>query len=343
MQQPMTGEKDEQAGRLDIVRNLTNLVRSSYFKTFLTILKLLLGLGLFFLAVRGIRWGDLMSGIKSADLVWLVLAIFSVLFGLSLKLWRWAIFIKNYQIKAGFGRIFRAYFVGQAANIILPLRGGELIRIGYFTDQPQNLPAVATTIVLEKYMDLVALTISGILISLKFSVDNLLNLRSLLIPLIVILTLFLVLVVSSGPQVWRKIRANRRVPDRLRVWVDRLVEVSQWLKKPKQVMPGICLTALIWVMMWSTNLILFRSLGLSLGGIAAGLVLTLVYVGLFPALMPGNIGPFYFFASLALLPFGITHEPAVTFAIILHALVTLPPLLGGAVGIAIHSPRNTSL
>jgi hypothetical protein len=95
--------------------------------------------------------------------------------------------------------------------------------------------------------------------------------------------------------------------------------------------------------MWLTNLMLFTSLGLPLGATAGGLVLVLVYIGLLPALMPGNIGPFYFFASLALVPFGILHETAITYAILLHALVTLPPLLGGAVGIAIHSKPLPSI
>ncbi len=44
--------------------------------------------------------------------------------------------------------------------------------------------------------------------------------------------------------------------------------------------------------MLSTNLLLFRALHLSLGVEAAGLVL--VYMGLFPAIIPGNVGPFYF-------------------------------------------------
>ena len=95
--------------------------------------------------------------------------------------------------------------------------------------------------------------------------------------------------------------------------------------------------------MWLTNLLLFKSLGIPLGGTAAGLVLILVYVGLLPALMPGNIGPFYFFARLALLPFGIIHDQAFVFAVILHAIVTLPALLGGVIGLLVRPGRQVSL
>jgi hypothetical protein len=86
-------------------------------------------------------------------------------------------------------------------------------------------------------------------------------------------------------------------------------------------------------------MVLFKSLKLPLGGTAAGLVLILVYVGLLPALMPGNIGPFYFFASLAVSPFGIIHDQAFVFAVVLHAIVTLPPLLCGAIGLLVRPDR----
>jgi uncharacterized membrane protein YbhN (UPF0104 family) len=339
MQPPLTGQEHEGVTRFNLRSSLCNLYRSSYFKNILIGIKILIGLGLFYLSVHGIQWSDLIIGIRSADLVWLIVAILFVLFGLFLKIYRWAIFIRNYQIPAGSGRLFRAYFVGQAANIVLPFRSGELIRIGYFADQPHQLAEVASTIVLEKYLDLVALTICGIVISLKVSIDNLLNLRGVLLPLSMMLTVFLLLVILYGPRVWGKIRTRSWIPDNIRAWLDRLVEVSQWLRKPQQVMPGIGLTILIWVVMWSTNLILFRSLGLSLGGMAAGLVLTLVYVGLFPALMPGNVGPFYFFTRLALSPFGINPEEAIIFAVVLHAIVMLPPLLAG--GISLLVPQKS--
>ena len=116
-----------------------------------------------------------------------------------------------------------------------------------------------------------------------------------------------------------------------------------WLRNPRQVIPALILTILIWSVMWLTNLLLFKSLGMPVDVTAAGLVLTLVYIGLFPALMPGNIGPFYFFGRLALLPFGVIQNQAFLYAVVLHAIVTLPPLLGGAIGLMLRSdPQGVS-
>jgi uncharacterized protein (TIRG00374 family) len=339
MHQPISGERGERLSRFGWGSIKKKMTRPSYFKNILTIIKILAGLALLILSIQGIHWGNLVTGIRSANLGWLALAISSVLLGLFLKVWRWAIFVKNYTIKSSRARLYSAYFVGQAANIILPLRGGELLRMGYFAGEPKILPEIAATIVLEKYLDLLALTVCGILVSFKFSLDNIFNLRGLLLPLTSMMTLLLLAAILFGPAAWGKIRAGKRLPQRLIDWLDRWVQASQWLRNPKQVFTGVWLTILIWGVMWLTNLLLFKSLGLSLGGTAAGLVLILVYVGLLPALMPGNIGPFYFFARLALVPFGIIHDQAFVFAVVLHAIVTLPPLLGGVIGLLLR-PRG---
>jgi uncharacterized protein (TIRG00374 family) len=315
------------------------MTRHSSYKTILAIIKIIAGLVLLILSIRGIHWESLLTGIRSANLTWLALAISSVLVGLFLKVWRWAIFVKNYHIQSSIAQLYSAFFVGQAANIILPLRGGELIRMGYFAGETKILPEIASTIALEKYLDLLALTICGILVSFEFSLDNILNLRGWLLPLTCVITLLLSATIFFGPTIWRKIQAGKRLPEGVINWLDKWVQASQWMRNPKQVFPGICLTLLIWGLMWLTNLLLFNSLGLPLGGTAAGLVLLLVYVGLLPALMPGNIGPFYFFARLALLPFGILSDQAIIFAVVLHAIVTLPSLVGGIIGMLVRPER----
>jgi glycosyltransferase 2 family protein len=341
MQQPVTGEQGDGGFKIKS-RGISKDKHNRSYKFILTMLKILAGLGMLILSIQGIHWENLVAGIRSADLSWLSLAILSVVLGLFLKFWRWVTMVRNYQIRSTVGRLYSAYFVGQAVNIILPLRGGELVRIGYFAGEPKILPEIASTIILEKYLDLMALTVYGLLVSYKISLDNILNLGSWLLPLTVIMTILLLAAILFGPTIWGKIQAGKFLPERVIDWIDRWVQASQWLRNPKQVFPAVLMTILIWGVMWLTNLLLFRSLGLPLGGTAAGLVLILVYVGLIPALMPGNIGPFYFFARLAVLPFGILHDQALVFAVLLHFIVTVPALIGGLTGLVIRSDRAVS-
>jgi uncharacterized protein (TIRG00374 family) len=342
MHQPMTGERGEKYIQNRFKSINKNIPRPAYFKNILTIIKILAGLALLILSAQGIHLESLFTGIGSANLTWLALVVSSVLVGLFLKFWRWVTLVRNYQIQSSMARLYSAYFVGQAVNIILPFRGGELVRIGYFAREPKIIPEIASTIVLEKYLDLMALMVCGLLVSYKISLDNIMNLRGWLLPLTSILTILLLAAILFGPAVWEKIRGGKLLPERLINGLDRWVQASQWLRDPRQVLPAILLTILIWGVMWLTNLLLFKSLGMPLGGTAAGLVLILVYVGLIPALMPGNIGPFYFFARLAVLPFGIIHDQAFVFAVLLHFIVTLPPLLCGVIGLLIRPGHAVS-
>ena len=338
MQPSLSGESQEALSLKNLESVKQGTTRSKNIKNILVILKILAGLALLILSVSGIQFENLAAGIRSANLSWLALAVLSILLGLGLKLWRWLALLRNYHIRSSLARLFSAYFVGQSANIVFPLRSGELVRLGYFTQEKSILPEAASTIILEKYLDLAALTVCCILVSINISLDNILNFRGFLLPVTIVVTLILLSVIFLGPLLWKKTSGHKLLPEPLTAWLDRLVQASQWLRNPSQLIPALLLTILIWGVMWLTNLLLFKSLGLPLGGIAGGLVLVMVYIGLLPALMPGNIGPFYFFARLALIPFGVIPNQAIVFAVVLHALVTLPPLLAGAFGLIIHSP-----
>ena len=182
--------------------------------------------------------------------------------------------------------------------------------------EPKVIPEIISMITLEKYMELIVLTVCGIFVSLKISLDTRLNLRAWLLPFVSILTVLLLVAILFDPYVRDKIRERKIFPKRVVAWVDRWVQASQWLRNPRQVFPGVLLTILIWGVMWLNNLILFESLALPLVGPAAGLVLILVYIGLLPALMLGNLGPFNYFACLVLLHIGILHQQAFVAAVI---------------------------
>ena len=105
MQQPVTDEQGKQFSNSEAGSDKVKTSRPPYLTKLLLALKLLAGVALLVLSIQGIQWGSLVTGFRSANLTWLVTAILAVLFGLFLKLWRWAIFVKNYQIRASIFQI----------------------------------------------------------------------------------------------------------------------------------------------------------------------------------------------------------------------------------------------
>ena len=109
---------------------------------------------------------------------------------------------------------------------------------------------------------------------------------------------------------------------------DRFAEGMELLRRGGRIGSVLGLTLLIWAIMFLTNLTLALGLDLEVPAAAGLLVLVLVYLGVIPGLMPGQVGPFYFFARYSLEQFGVDTAASMVFAVLLHAVVVLTPMLG---------------
>lgn len=283
-----------------------------------------------YLAFQRVDWPILLDALRSVSGLWLVIAVLSVLLSLGLKIWRWDLLLCNYQLRLPRVRLISAFFLGQAANILLVIRGGEIVRVTTAHKPGQDdWVEITATIAIEKYLDLLFLALLMLAMATNLPPLAIETLGSLY-PLLITMTILLLLTVLLGPTLWRRLfPGESQTPwlAKIQRKLDQFLLASLWLRDPRKLLPSIGITLLIWGVMALTNRLVFQSLAIDLGWDAALLVLILVYIGVLPALMPGNLGPFTFFAQLALIPYAVPDELAVAFAIILYVIVTLPPLL----------------
>ncbi|MDX9852067.1 MAG: lysylphosphatidylglycerol synthase transmembrane domain-containing protein [Anaerolineaceae bacterium] len=293
-------------------------------------IKIALGLLLLYLAFRRVDWDVLLDTLQTVSAFWLVMAVLSVLLSLGLKVWRWDLLVRNYHLRISLLRLISAFFLGQAANILLIIRGGEIVRVTTAHQSGKDdWVEITATIAIEKYLDLLCLVLLMLAMATNLPALALETMGSLY-PLVIIMTILLLLLVMFGPMLWRRLfPGESKTPwvGKVQRKLDQFLQASLWLRDPRKILPTLGITLLIWVVMAITNRFVFQSLAIDLSWNAAVLVLILVYIGVLPALMPGNLGPFTFFAQLALIPFAITNELALAFAVILYVIVTLPPLL----------------
>jgi uncharacterized protein (TIRG00374 family) len=305
---------------------------SAHKKILLTAARLLAGFALLAAVFLGVNWPRVLDQFASIQPLFLAASLALVLIGLGLKIVRWQVLLRLVEIQLSWRMAVTAFFLGQAANIILPVRGGEAVRLGAaLPAAPAHLPELAASIMLEKYLDLVALAISG-LIALAAVSGTLTGFNpASVFATTALLTVLLLLFIWIGPWLWQRARALPILSkyQLAAAWIDRLLNSLAWLRSPARALPLLLITAFTWWIMWLTNYTLFFSLGIPANPGAALVVLIMVYVGVLPALMPGNFGPFLFFAQLALQSYQVPPENALAYAIILHALVTLPPLIFG--------------
>ncbi|MBE0688430.1 MAG: flippase-like domain-containing protein [Anaerolineaceae bacterium] len=306
-------------------------MKQNYFRHYIfNALKIALGLLLLYLSFQRVDWTILLDALRSVSGFWLVLAILSVLLSLALKVWRWDLLLRNYNLRLPLKRLISAFFLGQAANILLIIRGGEIVRVTSAHQPGQDdWVEITATIAIEKYLDLLFLVLLMLAMATNLPALALESMGSLY-PLLIIMTILLLLVVLFGPTLWRRfIPGESKTPWLAKVQrkLDQFLQASLWLRDPRKLLPSLGITLLIWTGMALTNRLVFQSLAIDLGWDAAVLVLILVDIGVLPALMPGNLGPFTYFAQLALIPYAVTDDLAVAFAIVLYVIVTLPPLL----------------
>jgi len=231
--------------------------------------------------------------------------------------------------------------LGQAVNILLPSRGGDLLRLGYLSaNQPETIPQVTASFGLEKFLDLLAMTAISLGVAAYLPSERVSWIKVWLLPVSILAAILLLVMILWGPQLWKVLR--NRLSNKSHNWVqigiqvmDKFVESSLWLRDPRYLIPAVLLTVLIWAVMWMTNLTLFAGFRFQLPIVAGGLVLILAFIGAMPAVIPGNVGPYYFFNQLGVMSFGISQEAALAFAVLKHAVVILTPLIASGISMLV--------
>jgi uncharacterized membrane protein YbhN (UPF0104 family) len=272
----------------------------------------------------------------------------TVLLGIALKAVRWGMLLRPVCPEKSPREVLGALLSGQAANILLPFRGGEVIRTAAIVAPTDGRAgAVLVGIAVEKAIDFLALSLAAALAVplMPVGLTSSAWARALAAGLALMgAVLAAVLFWRRG---WERVRslagALPSAPrDRVQRWLETLSLSLGRLARSGNRPQVLALTAIIWAVKFSTNLALFRTLGLPAAPGPAALVLIAVHISLIPALMPGNLGPFYVAVELGLSPFGVPLEISALYAILLHALVTLPPLLGAGVYLIAGRGRSSA-
>jgi len=268
--------------------------------TIFNVIKIFLGKALLVLSLWGINWNLLITTLSAVKPGWLIAAGLSVIVSLGLKVVRWYMLLRNYGIKVTFIQTASSFCLGQAANIVLPMRGGEVVRFGWLrSQQDRGTAEIVTTIGIEKVLDLAFFLTISFLITAYIPIQEIQkNVIGLAIGGL-FLTIALFVAIWLMPHVWQANRGKieSKVPVRFKsiaAGFDRWMSESKLIRQPKYLFPVFGITLLIWIVMTITNLMLFKAFGLPALVVAGALVLVGIYVGVLPALMPGNIGPFYF-------------------------------------------------
>jgi uncharacterized protein (TIRG00374 family) len=297
-----------------------------------------LGAVLLYLAVRGVKWSDLVTAVRQARIEFLLFAVGFSHIALFLRSLRWRVLLSAEKRVAPL-TVFWATMAGYLGNNFLPARAGEFIRsaaLGHKAGLSKSW--VFATALTERLLDVVALVLFSFVAVLSMGHSSQWLVRAWRLMGIVGAAgiAFLLLMPKIEAPLLRTV-ARLRLPDRLR---ERLAGIlSQFisglrsLANPGRGLGFAGLTVAIWLTDAVGTVVGARAFGLSVP-LPLALVL-LAGLGLSSAIpsTPGYVGVYQFVAVAVLVPFGLPRTGVLAYITTVQALGYAVITLWGLIGL----------
>ncbi|MBN2391071.1 MAG: flippase-like domain-containing protein [Anaerolineae bacterium] len=127
------------------------------------------------LLTRELDWAQLLAALRAANYTWVIAGVLAIVGTFFARVWRWQALLWRANLR--FWPAMTALLVGQVANMVLPMRGGDLVRAMWVrpergTEQdaePDTMRAAGASealgsVALEKAWDMLALLLCGLLL-----------------------------------------------------------------------------------------------------------------------------------------------------------------------------------
>jgi uncharacterized protein (TIRG00374 family) len=303
------------------------------------LIAVVLAVGFLYLAFGKLDWAQFWKTLAEVRPEWIALACLLLVADYSVRVSRWWWMLRKTRPDVPWRVCFTPYLGCLALNIVLPFRAGDAVRVVAFRERlGVSSSTLLATVVAERIFDLGCLLV-------------LLSVGLPFLPLTVIPTEWRTTVHSvsialvAGCLV--AIVANRPVRQLLG-WLQTtgFAERHAFVRRPILYAEGVLdalkaiqsvgtiftlltLSLAAWLLEGGVFWCVATGLRISVAPIAAWLSMTLATLAtLFPS-TPGYIGPFHYFAKLGLTSFGVDDNRAAAFAFLVHAVLSLTPVIWG--------------
>lgn len=276
-------------------------------------------------AVRGVNWGEAWAAVREANYVWVVLMFPVTVWTLFIRAQRWRVFLQAVGVPP-LRPLISATNIGFLANMVLPLRIGEVVR-PVLLSRRAGLPlsGVLASVLLERIFDMFTiLFLFGVSASLVTVSDQVRQWGWMLSGLALAVAALIV-----------GIRVQERLFLRLARWVSEIlparvgepaygfaegfVKALEMLDSPMAYVRAFAWSLYLWLAISTVYVLGFWAFHLDVPVLRGALVLTtLVAIAVSVPSAPGFIGSFQLGCVIGLRIFSIPESPALAFSIVLH-------------------------
>jgi uncharacterized membrane protein YbhN (UPF0104 family) len=284
--------------------------------------------------------------LENVNYRWVLVGILFDVFSYGVQALRWKWLLNPFG-KVRLGRAIRAVYAGLFANMVFPLRPGEVLRSYLLSNSEEiSIGKVLGSVGVERLIDLViaaaGLAIVSLVVDLpprfKKIADTLGIVTLILLAIVVLLILYLE--VKLGREMGPEGRP-RRLPGKMMAALMGLHAMGTAPSFYPAVLASLfmpfCQVVGLWAMM--------RAYALHLPFLAAVVVLLVINLGVSLPNAPANVGSYQFFCVVGLSVFQVEKSTATGFSIFAFLALTIPISLLGFValirsGLSLRSMRE---
>jgi len=281
---------------------------------------------LLWLALRDVDWDEAVTAMRGASYWYILLMVPVTWWSLYIRAQRWRVFLGRVGV-APMATLVASTNIGFMANMVLPLRAGEVIR-PVLLSRKETLPlsGVLGSCLLERIFDMFCiLTLFGLSVVLVEVSDRVqqwgywLLMVSLGVAAVLALLRFqeaLALRISRG-------LCNLmpgKLGDPLHGFVEGFVNALTMLDSPTAFLRAFAWTFFLWFVIGLVYVLGFWAFHMTVSVIKGALILTaIIAIVVSVPSAPGFIGAYQLGCVLALGVFGIDESEAVAYSLVLHA------------------------
>jgi glycosyltransferase 2 family protein len=288
-----------------------------------------IGVMLYF-PLRNVNLSDVRNILREAQTQFIILALFSIFLNVWAKAARWEVLLGPSGKQIGMGKLIISLVSGQTLNWFLPGRVGELSRAYVIGGLGPGRTFVLGTVALEKVLDMISYALLFLILLLTFQLPVWIQESGFTLILLAAVLGAGVVALASNPDwfsglferliSWLPMRVNQQIQPRIQSGLSSL----KVIRKRQDLIKMAFWSAIVWGTAIWTNDLAARALNLDLPLTASLLVLVVLQAGISVPTIPGRIGIFQYLCIISLALFEIAQANALSFGILLQALVLIP-------------------
>lgn len=289
---------------------------------------------------RGVQFDQVVAWLRQIAWPWIGLALAGVVVINASKALRWQWLYPQEASPLSWFSHFSILLIAQMINLVVPVRLGEVARLGLMKQEQRPAGMTLGTIAVEKSLDL---TTTGLLLLLSIPIVTLPEWLRSTAGVGVLLTggalLALLLLLGTSRHFLLRLCAKLPRPkrDSRARWMERLIRLLKTVLQGiigldgRQLVPVLGLTAFTWLLSLGVIQAMLQAFDIEPhgGGAALALMLALSFSNLAPT-PPALVGLVGAVTEVTLAPFGVPRAQALALGTILNIVLVGPPVaLGG--------------